>query len=154
MPHCTSQWYLVFNQVGCPIRKFRYQRLFAPKPDLSQLITSFIASESLGIHRSPLFCFSLGWTIRPAFALLYLLTFLVKLYTIIALFAYSMKIYYLCLYMLSMNGHRYLSMRCERYGVEPFCWSRTSFVVSSLSAVLCSPRQSWTADLYIISVAL
>ena len=52
------QWYLIFNQVGCPIRKFRGQRLFAPYPDLSQLITSFIASESQGIHRSPFFYFS------------------------------------------------------------------------------------------------
>ena len=37
---------------GCPIRKSRDQWLFAPSPSLSQLITSFIASQSLGIHRS------------------------------------------------------------------------------------------------------
>ena len=39
---------------GCPIRIFTGQGLFAPNRDFSQLITSFIASESLGIHRTPL----------------------------------------------------------------------------------------------------
>ena len=43
--------------LGCPIRKSPDQRLFAPTRSLSQLITSFIASQSLGIHRSLLFCF-------------------------------------------------------------------------------------------------
>ena len=33
------------------------QGLFAPPHGLSQLITSFIASESLGIHRMPLTTF-------------------------------------------------------------------------------------------------
>ena len=34
------------------------KRLFAPNPGFSQLVTSFFASESLGIHRLPLFaCF-------------------------------------------------------------------------------------------------
>ena len=42
---------------GCPIRKSRNQRLFAPNPGLSQLITSFIASESLGIRRLPFHTF-------------------------------------------------------------------------------------------------
>ena len=44
---------LSFRQPGCPIRKFTNQRLFAPPRDLSQLITSFIACKSLGIHRTP-----------------------------------------------------------------------------------------------------
>ena len=44
---------LSFRQSGCPIRKFTNQRLFAPPRDLSQLITSFIACKSLGIHRTP-----------------------------------------------------------------------------------------------------
>ena len=39
--------------VGCPIRRFRGQRSFAPHPDFSQLITSFIASVSQGIHQTP-----------------------------------------------------------------------------------------------------
>ena len=39
--------------VGCPIRKSAGQGLFAPNRGLSQLITSFIASVSQGIHLAP-----------------------------------------------------------------------------------------------------
>ena len=46
--------YAVFNCMGCPIRKFRDQYVFATPPNLSQLITSFFASQSLGIPRVPL----------------------------------------------------------------------------------------------------
>ena len=49
----------VFNTPGCPIRKSPDQRLFAPPRSLSQLITSFIASESQGIRHAPLLTFSL-----------------------------------------------------------------------------------------------
>ena len=42
---------------GCPIRKSLDQRLFAPTQSLSQLITSFIASESQGIRHAPLLTF-------------------------------------------------------------------------------------------------
>ena len=42
-----------FSLPGCPIRKSPDQRSFAPTRSLSQLITSFIACESLGIHRTP-----------------------------------------------------------------------------------------------------
>ena len=48
---------LVFNQPGFPIRTFTDQRLFATPRNFSQLTTSFVASESLGIPRMPLFCF-------------------------------------------------------------------------------------------------
>ena len=51
--------WLVFNLSGCPIRKSPDQRLFAPTRSLSQLITSFIASESQGIRHAPLLTFSL-----------------------------------------------------------------------------------------------
>ena len=44
--------YLVFNQVGYPIRKSPDQRSFAPTRSLSQLTTSFFASLSQGIHHS------------------------------------------------------------------------------------------------------
>ena len=47
----------VFNTPGCPIRKSPDQRLFAPPRSLSQLITSFIASESQGIRHAPFFTF-------------------------------------------------------------------------------------------------
>ena len=43
-----------FSLPGCPIRISRDQGLFAPPPGFSQLITSFVASESQGIHRLPL----------------------------------------------------------------------------------------------------
>ena len=54
-PPCSG--WKSFNLPGCPIRKSGDQRLFASTPSLSQLITSFIASESQGIHRLPLLTF-------------------------------------------------------------------------------------------------
>ena len=42
------------NWPGSPIRKSRGHGLFAPRPGLSQLTTSFIAFTRLGIHRVPL----------------------------------------------------------------------------------------------------
>jgi hypothetical protein len=49
--------YHAFSVVGCPIRIPTDQRLFAPPRRFSQLITSFFASGSLGIHRMPLLTF-------------------------------------------------------------------------------------------------
>ena len=46
-----------FRMTGCPIRKSLDQGLFAPTQSLSQLITSFIASESQGIRHAPLLTF-------------------------------------------------------------------------------------------------
>ena len=43
---------------GCPIRKSTDQVVCADPRSLSQLITSFVASESLGIHRLPLSVFA------------------------------------------------------------------------------------------------
>ena len=43
-----------FRPAGCPIRKSRRQGPFAPRPGLSQLVTSFIACKSLGIRQMPL----------------------------------------------------------------------------------------------------
>ncbi len=51
LPPCG---YYIFNIVGCPIRKSSDQRVCAPPRSLSQLITSFIVSESLGIRHTPL----------------------------------------------------------------------------------------------------
>src|SRR6516165_4002236 len=45
---------LQISKVGCPIRKFTDQSLFAAPRDLSQRTTSFIASQRQGIHRMPL----------------------------------------------------------------------------------------------------
>ena len=46
-----------FIVMGFPIRKSSDQRLCAPPRSLSQLITSFIASESQGIRHAPLLAF-------------------------------------------------------------------------------------------------
>ena len=46
-----------FSREGCPIRKFPDDRLFAPTRNLSQLVTSFFASESQGIHHTLLVTF-------------------------------------------------------------------------------------------------
>ena len=46
-------------QLGCPIRKSPDHGLFAPPRSLSQLITSFLASESQGIPRTLLVTFSI-----------------------------------------------------------------------------------------------
>ena len=48
--------YYAFNIVGCPIRISPDQFVCADPRRFSQLITSFIASESLGIPHTPLFC--------------------------------------------------------------------------------------------------
>ena len=49
---------LVFNQGGYPIRKSADYSLYAATRSLSQLITSFFASKSLGILHTPLLTFS------------------------------------------------------------------------------------------------
>ena len=51
-----AEWQ-AFNLPGCPIRTSADQGLFAPPRGFSQLITSFFASESLGIHRLPFLTF-------------------------------------------------------------------------------------------------
>ena len=48
----------VCNRPGCPIRKSADQWPFAPTRGLSQLVTSFIACESLGIRHTPFLSFS------------------------------------------------------------------------------------------------
>ena len=51
--------------VGCPIRKSAHQGPFAPPRGLSQLIASFIACKSLGIHRTPfLTCYASFLSLR------------------------------------------------------------------------------------------
>ena len=50
--------YHAFSVVGCPIRRSPDRRVCAPPRSLSQLITSFFASESLGIPHAPLFSLS------------------------------------------------------------------------------------------------
>ena len=47
-----------FKRTGCPIRRSPDQRLCAPPRSFSQLITSFVASKSLGIRHAPFPTFS------------------------------------------------------------------------------------------------
>lgn len=56
----------IFNREGCPIRKSTGYGLFAPNRGLSQLITSFIASESQGIRHTLLLTFLLFSTKNSA----------------------------------------------------------------------------------------
>ena len=67
----TMAGYQVFNLVGCPIRISPDQWLFAPPRSFSQLITSFFASESQGIHPAPLITFLFSF-VCTRFVLFYL----------------------------------------------------------------------------------
>ena len=53
------------KQVGCPIRKSVLERVFAPGHGLSQLVTSFVASESQGILHVPLSPFLVSFACKP-----------------------------------------------------------------------------------------
>ena len=68
--------YQACSLMGCPIRKSAHQGIFAPKRGLSQLITSFIACESLGIRHTPFVTFArliLMWN-NPQFSRLTILS--------------------------------------------------------------------------------
>ena len=57
-PRWLTAWRYGHCWPGCPIRIFTGLGLFAPYRNFSQLITSFFASESLGIHHTPLIIYS------------------------------------------------------------------------------------------------
>ena len=156
-----------FRMPGCPIRKSSDQRSFAPTRSLSQLITSFIASESQGIRHAPLLTFSLTdhvWSI----------------------YTFSFNFTFFC-YIMSKIVWEYSDVpESQEWRITdsnrwpPACkagalasWANPpsykwktetgkwkirrvpDFQLSIFSLQLwSSPRQSWTADLYIISVAL
>ena len=52
---------------GCPIRISEGPRVFAPRLGFSQLVTSFLASESLGIPPAPLFTVRIPYSTTSAF---------------------------------------------------------------------------------------
>ena len=56
-PRLLTAWRYADCSAGCPIRISAGQGIFAPRRSFSQLITSFFASESLGILLSPLLPF-------------------------------------------------------------------------------------------------
>ena len=81
--------------LGCPIRKSRDQSFLAAPPGFSQPSTSFIASASLGIHRSPLVA-SAAWT--------RLLTTNFQLSLISKISTKSISIYRLNTYLITSTG--------------------------------------------------
>lgn len=146
-----TRW-LAFNQPGCPIRKSEDQRLFASPPSLSQLITSFIASESQGIHRLPLLTFffpvTLLWTwidISSACSCYFILR-------CPSCQRSSVLLRFLCVcnFVWRITDSNRWPSACKADALAS--WANPP--ESSLYQRFCSPRQSWTADLYIISVAL
>ena len=66
--------------MGCPIRISTGQRIFAPLRSFSQLITSFVAVESLGILHAPLLSLCVySWRVTPpSYRFLFYLFQLVK----------------------------------------------------------------------------
>jgi hypothetical protein len=56
-----------FTAVGCPIRTSRDHSFGAAPPGFSQLSTSFIASDSLTIHRAPLGAYNSSCLSVPRF---------------------------------------------------------------------------------------
>ena len=73
--------YYVFNIVGCPIRVSTDQFVCANPRSFSQLITSFFASESLGIPRAPLITYFYFFVLSLALSLQFLLQYVNELYS-------------------------------------------------------------------------
>ena len=163
---CNAGWYF-FKVPGCPIRKSADQRSFAPTRSLSQLITSFIASESQGIRHAPLLTFSLTDNVWSIYTFSFNFTF----------FCYIMsKIVWEYSDLTESQEWRITDSNrwppaCKAGALASWAnppsykWKTESgkwkirrvpdFQFSIFSFQLwSSPRQSWTADLYIISVAL
>ena len=108
---------------GCPIRKSAGQGIFAPNRGLSQLITSFIASVSLGIRHAPFHTFLVGgishkgYTATHTFSCfsLYSIKENVSLYLSFTLqFRVS-----ICQRSLRLDLYFKVLAVCESYGVEP-----------------------------------
>ena len=107
----------LFKVTGCPIRKFTDQGLFAPPRDLSQLITSFIASESQGIRHAPLFTFIITYTLC--------ITTERMIYTFSS-FGFNQIFIFSLL-------HHVKDLLCEGYGVGPLFRGRHSCFASPAS---------------------
>src|SRR6185369_8831055 len=100
--------YYVFNIVGCPIRISADQSVCACPRSFSQLITSFFASESLGIPHTPLFC--LLYLYRQGMPCLY------------AHCDESQHVFFLlfvCIFYLNMSMNGFPFGIVENIGVEP-----------------------------------
>ena len=155
-----------FRMPGCPIRKSLDQRLFAPTQSLSQLITSFIASESQGIRHAPLFTFFYRqghflWKERNPmvrYILLALTKFTFFCTSCQRSFDYT-QAYSVAVSEWRITDSNRWPSACKADALAS--WANPPRVIEHRNNVLAttifvrsSPRQSWTADLYIISVAL
>ena len=67
-----------YSQTGFPIRKFTDYKLFAPHRNLSQLATSFFASQSLGIHLTLLHFYALASLVKNPQLFSYFISLSVK----------------------------------------------------------------------------
>ena len=117
-------WY-IFNVPGCPIRTSADLRLFAPTRSFSQLITSFIASESPGIHHTPLFIYS-NFSTNLAFSRDSTFYMFISLYLLIIVLWNLFPLTF------SMSKNCVLTDSVENKGVEPL----TSCVQSRRSSQL------------------
>lgn len=107
--------YYVFNIVGCPIRISTDQFVCANPRSFSQLITSFFASESLGIPHTPLISlllFVLNTYLWYAFFFLY---FLYAFFSYFSLSQYVNERFGSSIYFLV---HTFITL-VENIGVEP-----------------------------------
>ena len=174
--------YYIFNIVGFPIRISPDQRLFAPPRSFSQLITSFIASESQGIHPAPLLTFLIillyyctrfySYTLLPeeifwrtVVTLVLFLPYWVSLLPtcqrtlLFPRFCKRFNIPDKILPALCLSFLTFLWRITDSNRWPPACragalasWANSPW--NWIRFLICSPEQIWTVDPYIISVVL
>ena len=79
VPHVRLSYDIPAMRVGCPIRISTDQFILADPRSFSQLITSFFASESLGIPRAPLITYFYLFVLSLALSLQFLLQYVNEL---------------------------------------------------------------------------
>lgn len=129
---CFFLWCHIFNMTGLPIRKSTDQFVYANPRSLSQLITSFIVSQSQGIHHVPLitYYYFLNDTI------------------------FSMKISVTYLILFTMICQRTFSGEYRIWTDDLLLAKQALYPTELIPPFLRSLARIWTAYLYIISVAL
>ena len=99
-----SYGYLSSSQAGFPIRISPDRRLFAPPRSFSQLVTSFFASESLGIPRTPFLNFLVSSSIVKVFTIVPIVTIVTIVYTFDSSFSLICLVYPICQRSLRRRG--------------------------------------------------
>ena len=79
VPHVRLSYDIPAKRVGCPIRISTDQFILADPRSFSQLITSFFASESLGIPRAPLITYFYSFVLSLTQSLQFLLQYVNEL---------------------------------------------------------------------------